>query len=389
MFDNIKGIITFEAIVSDTNRFINILRDSCIITSGVKYRKGKIIGNIYKKDFSELKRIGELCSAQISILERKGAVFTVRKYKKRLGLIIGFIMSFFMVWYLSDVVMIIEIYGNQTIPDKAVISLLNDAGIHIGSLISEQDLRKAERLMVSASDNISWAGIRSSGCKIQVEIQEMDISPDIVQKNIPCNIVASKDAQIIEIKNVHAGMLVQMLHSGVKKGDLLISGTYEDGKGGVYYVHSIGEIIGRYNEKIVFKQSLEEEKAFFNKHYNKKTIHFFGIKIPLDIKSTEFEHYELDEEISYLKFGNIQFPIGVINSKYRPYEIKPVEYSEEQATFILEDKISMYEYNFLENDNLKVVDRNVEFEVTNNAVYAIVDYTIEGNIGVTKEIMVK
>ena len=40
----------------------------------------------------ELKQIAEICNAQISVLKKRGAVFTVQKYKKRLGLLIGFIL---------------------------------------------------------------------------------------------------------------------------------------------------------------------------------------------------------------------------------------------------------------------------------------------------------
>lgn len=389
MFDNIKGIITFEAIVPDSNEFINSLKKSCISANHIKYKDGKIIGCIYNSDFEELKRIGTLHSAQISILIKKGAIFTAHKYQKRIGLVIGFILSVFMVAYLSNVVMIIEIYGNQTVSDKEVLSLLNDTGIHIGTLISAQDLRNAERQIVSSSDNISWIGIRSSGSKLQVEIREMDTAPEVVQENIPCNIVATKDAQIVDIKNVYAGMLVQMLHSGVKKGDLLISGTFEDGKGGVYYVHSRGEIIGKYNEQVVFKQAFSEETALFEETHTKKALHFFGIKIPLSISSAKFENYEYDEEITYLKLLDIQLPIGMIYSEYRPYRTETVQYSDEQVKAILTKKISLYEYNFLENEDIQVIDKTVNYEEANGILYAIVNYTLEGNIGISKEIMVK
>ncbi len=389
MFNNIKGIITFEAVAPDSNEFINSLKQSCISANHIKYKNGKIIGCIYNNDLDELKRIGNIHNAQISIIRKRGAIFTVQKYRKRIGLLIGFIVSLIMVAYLSDVVMIIEIYGNQTVSDKEVISLLNDTGIHIGTLISEYDLRRAEQQIVSSSDNISWIGIRSSGSKLQVEIREMDTAPEVVQENIPCNIVAAKNAQIVDIKNVHAGMLVQMLHSGVKKGDLLISGTFEDGKGGVYYVHSRGEIIGRYNEQIVFKQAFSEDKNIFDETYTKKTIHFFGIKIPLNFFSTEFENYEYDEEITYMNLFGIQLPIGMIYSEYKPYKTETVQYNEEQAKAILMNKISLYEYNFLENEDIRIIDKSVTYEVNDNKLYSVVNYTLEGNIGITKEIMVK
>ncbi len=389
MFDIVTGKIMFEAVAPDLNKFINALRQSCISSDDIHYEAGKIIGNVHKKDFNELKKVGEACNAQISVLDKIGVVFAVSRYKKRVGLIMGIILAFFMIAYLSDVVMIIEVYGNENVSDSYVLSLLNDAGIYIGARISEIDLRDAERKAVSSSKDISWIGIRSSGCKIQIEINEMDNSPEMVQKNIPCNIVAAKDAQIIEIKNVYSGMLVQMLNSGVKKGELLISGTVEDGKGGVYYTHSIGEIIGRYNETVTFSQPYLGEIVNFAPPLIRKTIHFFGCKIPLYIKKDSLGQYEFDEKVTYLELFDMKFPIGMITSEYRPYTIENVDYNQEQTKSILIDRIENYEFNFLGNENIKIVDKKIEFVELNGVLKAIVCYTLEGNIGISKEIMVK
>ena len=51
MFKNLMGNIKFEAIVPDTNNFINILKESYISIEGLQYQKGKIIGKIGKNDF--------------------------------------------------------------------------------------------------------------------------------------------------------------------------------------------------------------------------------------------------------------------------------------------------------------------------------------------------
>ncbi len=389
MFDSLNGIITFEAVAPDTTSFVNLLKESCVAVDNLRYKNSKIIGKIYKKDFSELKKIGNMCNAQIDVIDKKGIIFLAAKYKKRIGLIAGAVLAAFLVIFLSDTVMIIDVYGNDNISDSYVLSLLNDAGIYIGANISDIDLRSAERIVVSSSDEISWIGIRSSGCKIQAEVCEFNDTPEIVQKNIPCNIVSTKDAQIVEIRNVYSGMLVQMLNNGVKKGDLLISGTVEDGKGGVYYTHSRGEIIGRYVETIIFTQPYYGETIAYEDEVTYNTIHFFGIRLPLNIRKEKFDNYEFDEDITYLKLLDMQLPVGMIYSHYKPYTINDVEYDTEQARAMLNEKIKLYEYNFLSGEDTTVVDKNVEFTEMNNSLKVTVKYTVEGNIGISKEIMVK
>ncbi len=389
MFKDINSKITFEAVAPDSSFFINTIRESCISVDTIQYKNGKIIGSIHRKDFKELEKVGNSCNAQINILEKTGIVFKVQRYKKRMGLIIGMFITLSMILFLSDIVMIIDIYGNEKISDNQIISLANDAGIYIGAHLSDIDLRKAERVIVSSSDEISWIGIRSSGCKVQIEVYEVDNTPELVENNIPCNIVSAKDAQIIEIKNVYSGMLVQMLNNGVKKGDLLISGVIEDGKGGTYYSHSIGEIIGRYNETITFTQSYNDEIIDYMDKLCLKKIHILGCKIPLYLNKNQFEYYEYNEEITYAELFGIQLPVGIIYSEYKPYTIKKVEYDYEQTKNILNDKIKKYEENFLNNKEIKIVDKKIEYVEINGSIKANVKYTIEGNIGVSKEIMVK
>lgn len=389
MFEYIKGIIDFEIIVPDPNSFINIIKESCITVEAVQLKKGKITGQIYKKDFIEFKNICNLCNAQMCIVNQSGLVYKIEKYKKRIGIAIGVMISVLMLFFFSDTVMIVEVYGNENISDKEILSLANDTGIYIGANISELDLRKAERILVSSSDKISWAGIRSSGCKIQIEVDETYDAPELVEHNIPCNIVSSKDAQIVEIKNIYSGMLVQMLNNGVKKGDLLISGIVEDGKGGVYYTHSFGEIIGRYTEVISFTQKYIDDSVSYKEKEIEKDLHFFGLRIPLHFGNKVFETYESDEDVTYFEVFGIKFPIGIIYSEYRPYNVKQVEYTEEQVKGILNDKINMYESNFLNKDDIKIISKEAEYIKINGGIKVIVRYSIEGNIGICKEIMVK
>lgn len=389
MFDNIRGIITFEAVAPETEAFVNALKESSAPVSDMKVRNGRIYGDIYRSDFGEVKKAAEKLGAQFSVRSKRGAVFTVRKYRRRFGMLIGFALAFALVVYLSNVVMIVEVYGNETLSDKQITSLLADQGIHIGAFIPSVDLREAESRIVSSSDDIAWIGLRSKGCKIQAEVSEIEASPQIVPTSVPCNIISARDAQIVAVNNVYMGMLVRMLHDGVKKGDLLISGTVEDGKGGVYFAHSMGEIIGRYTEKAVFKQSFEDERFDYGEKILRKKLYFFGAEIPLYIGRNNFGNYEYDETTDYAELFGIRFPVGIVTAEYKPYEICPVSYSSEQAKAILEDKIKQYERNFLSGGDITVADKEVFFSEDGKEAKAVVKYTLESDIGVTQEIMAK
>lgn len=281
MFDNIRGVISFEAIAPEPEVFVNNLKASSVSVTNLKCKGNKLSGDAYWSDFEDIKQIAEDDGVQLSIAKKRGGVFTVRKYRLRAGLAVGFFLAVIMVAYLSNVVMSIEVFGNETLTDKQVESLLNDCGIHIGTFIPSVDLREAERIIVSESEEISWIGIRSSGCIIEAEITEADKPPEMIPTRTPCNVVSAKDAEIVEIHDIYMGMLIPMLHDGVKKGDLLISGTVDNGKGGVYYAHAMGKIIGRYDENVTFYQPYSEEKLRYTEKVTRKTLNFSELKFPL------------------------------------------------------------------------------------------------------------
>lgn len=389
MFDNIRGVISFEAIAPEPEVFVNNLKASSVSVTNLKCKGNKLSGDAYWSDFEDIRQIAEDDGVQLSIAKKRGGVFTVRRYRLRAGLAVGFFLAVIMVAYLSNVVMSIEIFGNEALTDKQVESLLNDCGIHIGTFIPSIDLREAERIIVSESEEISWIGIRSSGCIIEAEITEADKPPEMIPTRTPCNVVSAKDAEIVEIHDIYMGMLIPMLHDGVKKGDLLISGTVENGKGGVYYAHAMGKIIGRYDEKVTFFQPYSEEKLRYTEKVTRKTLNFFGIKIPLYVGRNNFKQYEYDEKTSFLKIFNIQLPVGIVYSEYKLYETETEEISPEKAEQLLEEKISLCEKNFYSDEDMKIIGREVYFSETEEGMTAAVKYTLEGDIGVTKEIMAK
>ena len=79
----------------------------------------------------------------------------------------------------------------------------------------------------------------------------------------------------------------------------------------------------------------------------------------------------------------------MIYTEYKSYNIQNIEYTDEQIKDILANKVKQYELNFLKNKGMKIIDKEIEYMTINNEVKATIKYTIEGNIGKSKEIIVK
>ena len=123
-------------------------------------------------------------------------------------------------------------------------------------------------------------GIRRSGNRIVVDVDEMVEQPEMIKSNLPSNIISTKNAQIKSVK-VYNGSLNYIVGDGVRVGDVLISGIYTDSKGNILTVNAIGEIIGEYEEKMIFEQAYEEENEYLKGNFKKTD--FFTFKIPLNI----------------------------------------------------------------------------------------------------------
>lgn len=390
MFIKWMGYVSFKIFAYDLSDIMNKLRNSGFAVHNLRVSEGKYaVGEISWYDFDELKALVNSCSAQLEAANKKGLAFKIMDYKKRFGIALGTVLAAAMIFYFSNTVLTIEVYGNESMSDAGVISVMNDYGISIGKFIPSLDLRDCERRIITAFDEFSWIGIRSSGCRILVEVSERTEKPEMVATAVPCNIISAKDAQIVEIRNVYMGMLVPMLYDGVKKGDLLISGTVDGKLDHDYYVHAMGEIIGRYEEKATFFQPYNDTVINYSDEFTRKSLYLFGLRIPLYLNDKTDGGCEYSESLSYLSFFKLKLPLGIVFSEIKPYTEDEIVYDREQVLAILDEKTENYEQNFYNGKNLSVIDKKTEYTEKNNGIEVTVTYTIEGNIGVTQEIMAK
>lgn len=388
MFDSIRGVICFKISSEEPEKIINIIRNSYISCRNLRILHNDIFGQVYRNDYEVLKEFAENNKAEIIQTEQKGIIFALNKYKKRIGFLLGILLGLALIIFLSNIVMVIEISGNEKVSDEQIIAILEDNDIYIGSFIPNIDFRQAEKRIIVVLDDLAWIGIRNTGCRVTVEVNEITPVPEMVPTNRPCNVVATKDAQIVYV-NVYMGRLIPLVGDGVKKGDLLISGVVKGKFDNTYYVHSMGDITGKYKEKVTFSQPLNDEITVFEDEIVKKSISFFGFRVPLYLNKKVEGEYEYTENINNIQLLKLTLPIGIVFSEYRPYTSEKIEYTNDMAEEILRDKVKRYEQNFLSDGDLTVLDKKEHLSIKNGVMTITVEYTIEGNITESQEIYVK
>ena len=139
-------------------------------------------------------------------------------------------------------------------------------------------------------------------------------------------------------------------------------------------------------EKETFVQYFESSQKEYEEKVQKRSLEFFGFRIPLGFEKKYSKSADYTETTDYFSVLGIEIPIGLVVSEYTDYEMKNITYTLTEAEEEIQKKISIYEKNFYSDKEIikKDVKKNeyedrVEYEVT---------YTIRGKIGVEKELFI-
>lgn len=387
MFNKFFSVSEFYAKGDRILEFINTIRDSSIVCSWLGCKKDIYYGKIYTKHLEVLQSVAEDLNIQLVETSRKGLLYTLSKYKKRYGILIGMTFCISLWIALSNVVVTIDIEGNKNISNDLIISCLQDAGLSKGAYLPNIDLKSCEYALRLNLEDVAWASIKRDKGRILVRIDEMVNHEELLKDNKPCNIVSTVSARVVSVKVLN-GQLMTPIGNGVTDGELLISGVIKNDKEMVRYVHAMGEVIGEYKESITLTQPLNDMVTSTNgeiKTY--KELDLFNLKIPLYIGKKDTSSANIKSNTQYFKlFGN-KIPIGTITTTCEKYSTNNVSYSVDDAKALLNSRRKTYEVNFLKDKT--IVDVKENFITNDEKVSLTLEYTLQGNICETQSLFIR
>lgn len=386
LFDIITGYARIRADSPDGTDKTAVLADKLaqhIKFKGLCTSKGSLYVTVRKSDERYASELAASVGMTTEIISKHGIGYFFQRYSKRVGILIGAVISFIIILLLSNIVMSIEISGNETITDDEIMTMLADSGITYGSFIPSINFRRAENQLLTASDKIAWAAIRRSGFRVIAEISEMAEVPRVYSNNQPSNIVSMYDAQITSIK-VYSGMLMPMMGDTVRSGEILISGVVSKKFEGTYNVRAIGEIRGQYRKEVSFSQPFEDTVRTAGEPFSNRYLKLFGKSFSLPGNKDVPGQYEYTRDTEYMNFLNLTLPVAVTTVDITPFTEENVTYSQGQAEELIAEKITDYEKNFLTDGDIEVIEKSIQRTADETGVTVSVTYLLEGNIGIEK-----
>lgn len=387
MKNKISGKIRINAFGDDLYGFINALHGSSVRCSGQYVKKDVLYADIRRCDLKETESLAALYGIVLNAAEYETLSLKLRRYRKRFGIIFGVLLIIASSLYFSNVVVSIEINGNSSVSDKAILAALEELNIKKGTPLSSIDFHYCENELRVMVQGVSWAAIRHTGNRVVVDVTEVVEKPETELKRIPCNIVSSKDAEIT-YTSVFDGMLMHKVGDFVPAGTMLVTGVITDDTGHSTLHHAMGEIRGIYEETLTFSgEYVTEEKDNTGKTDTKRRLCLFSLEIPMYLTKNDFKSSDSETTESYLKIFGKQLPIGIKKEKLSETKIHTQTLTKDQLSERLMEKIYLYEKNFLKDK--KILNRTITEENTEESLTYTVTYQLEGDIGVQREIFVK
>ncbi len=372
-------------------KFINICTHRNIRLWNLKWQsKSRVIMKLSIANFKLLRPVAKKTKCRVHIVSKKGIPFIVNRYRNRKAFVIGLCVCIITFFVISSFVWDISVSGNNNIPTEVILERLKENGVKTGSLKFNINTDQIVENMMLQINDLARISVSLKGTRIYIELTERTKPPELINKHIPCNIVASRDGVIYSIV-AKEGLETVKIGDTVTKGQLLITGKVDNIKNPEappLMVHSIGtvkartwyEATAKVDQKLVTAKRTGKKKDQYSIVLFSKKLKVFHRKIPYN----NSEHVEVKKKLTL--GADFVLPFEMVIDQYFEYQLEESKIDLATAKKIASEK-AIEEAQKEIPQHAEIVKKNiVEFEDEDGvkSVRAIVE-CIE-DIGITQEI---
>ncbi len=293
---------------------------------------GIIQAKVFLFSVKHLDALARKSGVTLEFPQQIGLPVMLKRYRFRPGLFLGIGLYVISLFLLSRFVWSVEIPSADPVQRQKIQSVLLDEGFGVGSFIPTVDYKNLRYQLMLTMDEISFVSVNMNGCRAMVEVHFSEPVPEAVDDGTPCNIVASRDGQIVSVL-VQSGMRYVQKGQTVQKGDLLVGGIM-DTRLGYYVVHAKAKIMARITDTQSETVPLVETKAIrTGRCMVVREWNFFGrtfTSTPWD--SCPYSEYETECQTKRLSFGkDCVFPVSLTETYYYEVVSASVDITPEEA----------------------------------------------------------
>jgi similar to stage IV sporulation protein len=153
-----------------------------------------------RQDYAVLRRAAEKLDCTISARTRAGVPFLLGRLRRRQVLAAGACVCALLVFVSSFFIWDFEITGNRTVPDEEILRALEKNGVGLGTFCLSVDQAELRNHVLLDLPKLNWIAVNVSGCRAQVQVRERVPKPELINRQIPSNVVARRDGLVTRVE---------------------------------------------------------------------------------------------------------------------------------------------------------------------------------------------
>ncbi len=347
------GYAKIKATGFGTERMLNMLTYKKVYIWEVTWQGVGVCLKLPRKDVAILEGVCERVGCHLEYVEYGGLPHILSRFRGREVLGFGCLFFAAMLYVLSSFIWVVSVEGNERIATEEILDYCGELGLSPASQkkgISTEDITK--KLLVAFPD-ISWVSVGIDGTDATIKIAETIEKVEVVDRETPTDIVATKDGVVLQITAERGTPLVAM-GDVVKEGQVLISSVVTLGLEGeeqweesVYAKGSITARTWQYDTEelpLAYKEQVETGAVADN-----FVLYIGGAKVDAiqpDVKDT----YEVVPVYTrFLSLGDFDFPVGIAKESYVSYIVEEKIMTLEEAKEKIHEKITKKAENILQS----------------------------------------
>ena len=383
IFRWLKGFVEFQIIGKFPERFINVVTSNGVSIWNTAKCDDTLCARMYIKDYKRVRYYARKSMVKLRIKSKHGFPFFVKRYKSRVGVLVGIAVFIIVVLFMSNFVWTIEVVGLNTVSEARVLESLKENGLYVGTYKPSTSFTAIARKTMLDIEDIGWMAVNVLDSHARVEVKEKAKKPKVPDYKQPANVKAKRDGLILSI-NTAEGDAYFGSGSAVVKDQLLVSCVIEDQLGGVKFVRADAQIIARTLRDEQFSVPKKLDTVLFSNVKSGKSFSLFSVDIPIKYTFASAENCAVRRHSNKLKLFDSVLPLSLETENYYKLAEKKIKLNKEKALSILKNKSALYEC--FELSDCKILSREYDFKDSKDRYVMNVVFECEEDIAYQQNI---
>ncbi|MBC3515609.1 sporulation protein YqfD [Neobittarella massiliensis] len=336
------GTVQFRLRGIFSERFINLVNKNGLRLWGLQKEPEGFTANTVARDYKQMHHLARSTGVRLRIQKKKGLPFWARRYRKRIGAVVGLLLCAGFLLHMSHLTWTIQVTGNEKVSTQSILQTLSDLGVNKGKDLRRLNRKATEEKALLALPDLADMTISNKGTQLFIEVREQQKKGEIVDPRQPCDIVAAKKGKILRIQPLEGHPQVE-IGQYVGQGDVLISGMFQDYWQRTVYKHAQGEVWAQTEEKVSYLIPLQKtEWVPAGEAKEQRVLDLFGFKLPLYFPKKLEGEFMIQKKKWDLKLLSVEIPIDLITQKITPVKSQVRTLTSEEAKQQADEQVQAF-----------------------------------------------